>query len=739
MKKVLRSLIVASLCFIGVASANAQNRCVLKNDKGSQKIITYSKDMMAYQPNSQSVCLVTNPEVNPPIKSTAPTYTLNIYPPTDSDYHWQDIWVSNGVKAIAYLWNGMADSLTVDVEEGIYYVSSSGINDSGEMYVWTQDDIQIHEDTNINVDYNDCTISINMDIEDENSNSLSDMEFIDLNYHAFLTWQNSVTYSIIVLGDDYFDGQIPHLYFNGFNEGSSLYITIDADPGDQKSYLIRCPDIMEMHESPTLTVHGDEMIMFQEGFAVRNDYDTHYYHTDSRTIINDEGAWIETWGWSSGLVFDPSKPYTIVTNGKANNPSSFETGSKTFILPRVHEMYDWENYSFPKYYDRIGSSLYINGNGELVREAMPFFQEGAYLASFPNWFPETPSMKITSNDKIAFFGERTPLATYYPVAFNANNTPFNQTFFYGGFFFSGENSCERTCDYDTKIRIYINNESVYNDSIYKFNYNENLYQFDAPANVSMDVINTHLIANEVMKLNLTHVEFDLEKDDAMPPTMTFLRVLDSNGDESVYHDNLSQSTLVFGCADFTYHFVETEWGGNYDHLEYNARPEVEVLCSVDGENWDPLIFTEDDGLFHIDYGNVFVADLGQLENRALNQWVSLQFILTDEAGNSQTQLMQNVFFAGEIQSVNKHIVNSLQHTVYPNPFNGEVRITAAQPVNGVANIVVYNVLGEQVYSKAENCTETQDFTIDGSAWKPGVYFYSINTEDGVLQGKIVKE
>jgi len=90
-------------------------------------------------------------------------------------------------------------------------------------------------------------------------------------------------------------------------------------------------------------------------------------------------------------------------------------------------------------------------------------------------------------------------------------------------------------------------------------------------------------------------------------------------------------------------------------------------------------------------------------------------------------------------SVNEQTANSLQHTVYPNPFNGEVRITAAQPVNGVANIVVYNVLGEQVYSKSENCTETQDFTIDGSAWKPGVYFYSINTEDGVLQGKIVKE
>jgi hypothetical protein len=68
-----------------------------------------------------------------------------------------------------------------------------------------------------------------------------------------------------------------------------------------------------------------------------------------------------------------------------------------------------------------------------------------------------------------------------------------------------------------------------------------------------------------------------------------------------------------------------------------------------------------------------------------------------------------------------------------------VKITAIQNLNGVANITVYNVLGEQIYSKTENCTETKEFTIDGSAWKPGIYFYSISTEGGLLQGRIVKE
>jgi hypothetical protein len=104
-------------------------------------------------------------------------------------------------------------------------------------------------------------------------------------------------------------------------------------------------------------------------------------------------------------------------------------------------------------------------------------------------------------------------------------------------------------------------------------------------------------------------------------------------------------------------------------------------------------------------------------------------------GRGEKDLLSNR--TEELVGLNEIVTGT--NNVYPNPFNGEVRITAAQAVDGAANIVVYNVLGEQVYSKAINCTETHDFTIDGSAWKPGVYFYSISTENGVLQGKIVKE
>ncbi len=142
-------------------------------------------------------------------------------------------------------------------------------------------------------------------------------------------------------------------------------------------------------------------------------------------------------------------------------------------------------------------------------------------------------------------------------------------------------------------------------------------------------------------------------------------------------------------------------------------------------------------MFHVNYGNYFTIELSQLDESVLNQWVNLKFVVTDEAGNSQVQELSNVFYVGQHTSVNE--ATTLTSNVYPNPFTNEVRINAAEAINGSASISVFNVLGEQVISKAMNCSETTEFVIDGSSLNAGIYFYSISTENGELKGRIVKE
>ena len=172
-------------------------------------------------------------------------------------------------------------------------------------------------------------------------------------------------------------------------------------------------------------------------------------------------------------------------------------------------------------------------------------------------------------------------------------------------------------------------------------------------------------------------------------------------------------------------------------MMYQGKPSVEVYYSTESKDWTVLDYTEVEDMFHVNYGNYFTIELSQLDESVLNQWVNLKFVVTDEAGNSQVQELSNVFYVGQQTSVNE--VTTLAHTVYPNPFTNEVRINAAETVNGNASISVFNVLGEQVISKAMNCNNTNEFVIDGSSLNAGIYFYSIATENGTLQGRIVKE
>lgn len=735
MKKLFTIVAAVALFMTTVANINAQNCCVLKNANGSQSTISYSDGMKAFQRNDYTVTIV--PDVLTPVetKATATTHTLTVYPPVDGS--WDYLAVTDGTDRIGVIWQGQADQLTLDLEEGTYQVLSGGCfftNVSFYDCIWVSDMIVLNDDVEVQVDYNDCVYNVNVDLVDENGNSFAGLNFYNLTYQITFDWFDGVwTTTTGIFANGYMQ-QILNVKYNGFDENSTVNLAVMMEPGNQKSYFFK-GSTRGMHESPTFVVTADDLTIIQEQFLLNGSIESPcFYHNDVKSVFDPNGNWLVNEGWIPELTFDQSVPYTIVSNAKVDNSSNFESGSKILLMPTVFEGYDPNNNNYPRYKDYITTPLYIDAEGNVVREAKPFFREGTNSASWPNYFPETPARTIQSEEKLTYFGERTPLATYYPVAFNANNTPLGRTFFSGGFFFSGEHSCERTCDYDSYIHIIVNGQEFYNDSIYRFNFDDDNYYVE-PSSVIVEVNNEHLTANEVGKANATLVEFNLERDDAMPPTMTFLRLLDDKGDESIWFDKLNQSTLVFGCGDFTHHFSEE--GNRYNHLLYDAKPNVEVFYSLDGDNWLPLVFAEDESLFHVDYGNVFVADLSQIESRALDKWVSLKFSLIDEAGNTQTQTLENVFFAGEQTNVNEQCY--LSHSVYPNPFADEVRITTAQGVNGIANVQVYNVLGELVYVKTVNCTETTEFNIDGGAWKSGVYFYSIITDQGKLQGRIVKE
>ena len=71
-------------------------------------------------------------------------------------------------------------------------------------------------------------------------------------------------------------------------------------------------------------------------------------------------------------------------------------------------------------------------------------------------------------------------------------------------------------------------------------------------------------------------------------------------------------------------------------------------------------------------------------------------------------------------------------TLYPNPTNSEVNISSENIINSVE---IFNSLGQRVYQEKINSNTK---TIDISSFLNGVYILGVNTENGVIRKKIIK-
>ena len=78
------------------------------------------------------------------------------------------------------------------------------------------------------------------------------------------------------------------------------------------------------------------------------------------------------------------------------------------------------------------------------------------------------------------------------------------------------------------------------------------------------------------------------------------------------------------------------------------------------------------------------------------------------------------------------IVEDNSITIYPNPTSSNVNISSENIIN---SIEIYNSLGQRVYQSVVNSNTK---TIDISSFTNGVYILGVNTENGVIRKKIIK-
>ena len=728
MKNLYRMFLTVAL-MLGVVSTNAQNSCVMKSGKNSERVVTFSEKTTVVQQSENhvsTVSLLSEPHNN--FRGINETHHLIVNLPEDFDMMIIGD-ASGNYFDLAHPGDGTFEA---DLEEGTYCLFLNGSRVEGEDYYhcnWTRDFI-LDGDMEITIDLADCIYSLNLQAVNESGVSFEEGEYDIVDYEIVLSYHKLVTATESMMWDTFLS-EVPEARYNGFSEECPLAITVQLSPvGEIKDYLLHWY-FYGMNDDVTLTCTTDDLSSHEEIYSVNPpEGQDAIFNFDYKTYFS--GGSCAYTGFNMDHLYKPELPYTVISNSKVTD---FSEPNFVVLMPNVFEWIDLENQDWPPYYNSLRAGFYFDNEGNAVKEPKPIFLDG--LEANENPLPNSPMKSVLGPEQAGYNGVRTPLGYFVPRAFSSEQLGGGQPArLSGGIFYGGETGCERVGDSDALISVTTNDgTTLFYDSLYR--YYDAYFEFENPEQVYIQVQNNHLVYNGVVKSNVMDVMIDYSQDDVMPPTMTFLRVNDANGEESVELPDMEHSTLVFGCADFGWHYRE-DWA-SYDYIVYGGKPMVELLYSVgESAELNPLEFTEDENLFNDNYGNVFVVDLAQLADVVNNEWVSLTFALSDEAGNSQTQELSNVFFAGQQTTVNEQ-TSTVAHSVYPNPFSGEVRINAAEAVNGNANISVFNVLGEQVISKAMQCNGTTEFVIDGSSLNAGIYFYSIATENGTLQGRIVKE
>lgn len=730
MKKFFAMLMATLL--IGTIETKAQNRCQIGDGMTISATVQVSDDQVIKKVGDNSIAITSKVKNNPILTDGKTTYTLTIVP----EGNWLQIFVNNdeGYEFCQFSDMGPFEQ---EVSEGRYDIVIYGWTPEYFDAILAYDQVEVTNNTIINPSISEATNYIQLNGFDENGTDFSDLPIISNceNVETFFVMSHGTwRYQLIRLLDDFNCPNNTGLYFNNIGNRSTIYNTVGFAVEGQKAYYVQYPTITDgLNGVYYSTNNPQELISHDEYFNINQDgacFSLTYYNfgpypgLGNPTIIRN-----------ANQKFDSSKPLTVVTNAKANNePLTIGgTAMKFAVSSIIYESFD-SSHSFDwnqSFVDALAPFPYaLNDDGQMVREPYGMFlKTGLSEGSYPDHFPYTPAMYSYNPENTLTFGYRTPILYQHAVSVNENNSPYGMPFFGGYTGYLGEGGLQRMNDEDRTLRITYNDEEYFNDSLYLANVN--FWEFMDAAEVEYDIVNDNLMVDGIEKTNITHIAYDMRKADGVPPTLTLLQVMNSENEEviEVNYDG----KMNFACGDF---HVDLEMNWN---MIYEEAVKIELYYKTADSEYQPLEFAENEAMFHINYGNFYEVPMSQFIGKVNGSWVTIKIVLTDEEGNLQEQELSNLFYIGEMTSVNEITANSLSHSVYPNPFTNNVTINAAEPVNGVATFTVYNTIGEMVYSSTINCSETTEFRWNADDNANGVYLYQISTEKGMIQGRVVKE
>lgn len=636
---------------------------------------------------------------------------------------WSYLAITNGDDFVKWFDYPEINSDTIDVllPEGIYDMLVSGDKERRYRFLGF-DNIAIEEDAIFEIRMSDAKNRVRVNPVDEDGIPFSQKKLLSY-YPAYSLYHHSGLASVSVLYSLMTSFSQAFVYVNDISSHFRVNMYFAACDRNGAEYGIRMPAVMEgLDSDTTLSYPASDIMTTSHLFNLPTDLN--YCAKGTLVALTSLQNNFVLGGSSTYQTFDPSQPCIFHTNSKISDiKGDINVFFSPYIITDNWSNYYWNNpciYSAP---------MIIGKNGNLLRDDFIDFQ-----SNFLFYWPEDFNNVLSRADynyqyeqgELIRNGFRTPHLYHQAFCYNANNSPTGKTFFTMNFLYQGENNERRSCDEDILIHVRLDDEMIYSDSLWSFMLQT--WEVD-PEVVTMNMTNDKVFAYGRKMINTAEVMSDLSQEDAIPPTLTMLRIVDETGKTTIGVEDMSEVRMELSAGDFY---------RDRAVMKYGDRPEIDVSWSIDGEVFYPLQAVEDEARFHKSSGNFFTVDLASLKNHDIqDQWIIVKITITDAAGNYQTQTLDPLFYCGKLVDIEALSADSIKHSVFPNPFTENITVALEEPLKKVAYFEVYDLSGRIVHQQ-KTPKQTSSFSWNGNYLKEGVYIYAIYSEEGSAKGKVVK-
>ncbi|MBD5301734.1 MAG: hypothetical protein HDS16_01850 [Bacteroides sp.] len=180
-------------------------------------------------------------------------------------------------------------------------------------------------------------------------------------------------------------------------------------------------------------------------------------------------------------------------------------------------------------------------------------------------------------------------------------------------------------------------------------------EWEEPADYCLEISTDNvLIDGEVPGfVKATHT-FGPTSSNLMPPTLTSLRIVDSEGHINDRLNRAEGAKALFTGGHFTYNDNYQE---GYVYASFDEVSCMSVEYAPRGtDNFASLEVTKESEIILPGYGNLFSADLSSVTSESADGWYDLRISIHDGAGSTQTQHLSPAFRIGEPDAI--HGINA---------------------------------------------------------------------------------